>query len=126
MSSRCEIVERTDHESHVKELIPKFQFFKIDDKELENVNKGGQRVNKQTELWVKNAFDEWRLFCGFDALKFIVDLFVNGGLIKDLADMLFSFVLQVAKKMTAYILLLGTLPYHFLNVSLQEKLSFVT
>jgi len=55
-------------------------------------------VNKHIELWVKNAFDEWRLFCGFDTSKIIVDLSENEGLIKDLVDMLFSFVLQVVKK----------------------------
>jgi hypothetical protein len=47
---------------------------------------------------VKNAFDEWRLFCGFDTSKFIIDLFEDEGSIKDLVDMLFSFFLQVAKK----------------------------
>jgi hypothetical protein len=54
-------------------------------------------VNKHTKLWVKNAFDEWRLFCGFDTLKFIVDVFKDEGLIKDLVD-IFYFLLQVAKK----------------------------
>jgi len=76
---------------------------------------------------VKNAFDEWRLFCGFDTSKFIIDLFDNEGSIKDLVDMLFSFFFcKLQKKMAAYILLLGTFPCHFLNVSLQEKLSFAT
>jgi hypothetical protein len=28
------------------------------DKEMKNVNKGGQKVSKQIELWAKNVFDE--------------------------------------------------------------------
>jgi len=27
-------------------------------KELENVNKGGRRVNKHVEMWANNPFDE--------------------------------------------------------------------
>jgi hypothetical protein len=38
------------------------------------------------------------LFCGFDTTKSIVDLSKDEGLIKDLVDMLSSFILQVAKK----------------------------
>jgi hypothetical protein len=49
------------------------------------------------KLWVKNAFDEWKLFCGFDTIKSIVDI-LNKGLIKGLVDMLSSFILQVTKK----------------------------
>ncbi len=55
-------------------------------------------MNKHIKLWVKNAFDEWRLFCGFDTLKFIVDLSKDEGLIKDLVDMLFSFCFASCKK----------------------------
>jgi hypothetical protein len=47
---------------------------------------------------VKNAFDEWRLFCGFDTSKFIIDLFDNEGSINDLVDMLFSFFFASCKK----------------------------
>jgi hypothetical protein len=50
-------------------------------------------MNKYAKLWMKNAFDEWKLFCGFDTTKFIVNLFEDEGLIKDLVDMLSSFVL---------------------------------
>jgi hypothetical protein len=38
-----EVAERTDYEYLDRELIPKSWFFEIDDKELENVNKGGQK-----------------------------------------------------------------------------------
>jgi len=44
------------------------------------------------------VFDEWKLFCGFDTTKPIVDLSEDEGLIKDLVDMLSSLILQVAKK----------------------------
>jgi len=65
---------------------------------MKNVNKGGQRVSKHVELWAKNVFDEWKLFDGFNTTKFIVDLSEDEGSIKDLVDMLSSFILQVAKK----------------------------
>jgi len=93
-----EVGERTDYEYPDREPIPKSWFFEIDDKELENVNKRGQRMSKHVKLWAMNAFNEWRLFHGFNMAKSIVNLFENEGLIKDLVDMLSSFVLQVAKK----------------------------
>jgi hypothetical protein len=73
-------------------------------------------VNKYIELWMKNAFDEWKLFCGFDTMKFIANLFEDQGLNKIFVDMLSSFVLQITKKMPACILQPRTVPYHFLNV----------
>jgi hypothetical protein len=52
----------------------KSQFLDLDEKEVDNV-KGGWRVNKHIELWTKNAFDEWRVFCGFDTTRsLIIDL----------------------------------------------------
>lgn len=65
---------------------------------MENVNKGGRKVSKHAKLWEKNAFDEWKLFHGFNTIKSITDIFLNENLTKDLVDMLLSFVLQVAKK----------------------------
>jgi hypothetical protein len=65
---------------------------------MENVNKGGWKVSKHAKLWEKNAFDEWKLFHGFNTIKSIADIFLNENLTKDLVDMLLSFVLQVAKK----------------------------
>jgi hypothetical protein len=38
------------------------------------------------------------VFCDFDMKKFIIDFFGNEDYVKDLVNMLFSFVLQVAKK----------------------------
>ncbi len=67
----------------------------LNENENENVNKGGRRVNKHVELWVKNVFDEWRVFCGFDTKKSIIDLLEDESSIK---DMLSSFILRVAKK----------------------------
>ncbi len=40
-----EVVESTDYEYPNMEPIPKVWFFEIDDKELENVNKRGQRMS---------------------------------------------------------------------------------
>lgn len=42
------------------------QCFEIDGIELENVIKGGHKVNKHVDLWAKNAFDEWRKFWRYD------------------------------------------------------------
>jgi hypothetical protein len=63
---------------------------------MENVNKGGRRVNKHDETMGEKFF---RFFHGFDTLKFIVDLSEDESFLKNLLDMLFFFfVLQVAKK----------------------------
>ncbi len=51
----------------------------------------------------KNAFDEWKVFCGFDTTRSITDLSKDESSIKDMMDMLSSFVLQVAKRMVACI-----------------------
>jgi hypothetical protein len=72
----------TNLDSLVKNPILKSHFLDIDKKEFENVNKGGRKVNKHVGLWTKNAFDEWKVFCGFDTSKF----------------MLSSLILQVAKE----------------------------
>jgi hypothetical protein len=50
---------------------------------------------------VKNAFDEWRVFCSLDTSRSIIDLSKDESSFKDLVDMLSSFVLQVAKRMVA-------------------------
>jgi hypothetical protein len=47
---------------------------------------------------VKNAFDECSVFHGFDIQKFIKDLFKTKSNVRDLVNMIFSFVLQGAKK----------------------------
>jgi hypothetical protein len=49
--------ERTNHNSHVKDFLPNSHFLDLDEREVENVNKGGWRINKHVELWVRNAFD---------------------------------------------------------------------
>lgn len=88
----------TNPELPIIELILKFRFLVIDDKELENVNKGGWRVSKHAKLWAKNAFDKWRSFCGFDINKSITNLLEDESSITNLVDMLSSLVLQVAKQ----------------------------
>ncbi len=55
-------------------------------------------LNKHIELWVKNAFDEWSMFCGFGIQKFIKDLLKTKRNVRNLVNMIFSFVLQVMKK----------------------------
>jgi hypothetical protein len=59
---------------------------------------GGQRVSKHANLWAKNVFDKWRIFHGVDTNKLIVNILEDKSSIKNLVDMLFSFVLQVAKQ----------------------------
>lgn len=88
----------TNLDSLVKDPILKSHFLAIDEKELENVNKDGRKINKHVELWTKNAFDEWKVFCGFNISKSIVDLLKDESLMKDLVDMLSSLILQFAKK----------------------------
>jgi len=61
-----EVDEGIDLMSFIKEPIIKCHFLTIDDKKIENVNKGGQKVNKHGELWVNYVYNEWRIFCGFN------------------------------------------------------------
>ncbi len=61
-------------------------------------------MNKHVELWAMSVFNEWKPFHGFDTTRFITNLSKDEGLIKDLEDMLSSFVLCVEKKMVAYVL----------------------
>jgi hypothetical protein len=37
----------------------------MDEKEIENINKGGCQASKHVELWARNVFDEWRVFSWF-------------------------------------------------------------
>jgi hypothetical protein len=74
-------------------LVPSL-FLEVDERKLENLNKGGCRTNKHVELWAKNAFDEWRNFRVM-ILKFIINLFGNKKTIEELIDMLVLFVLQI-------------------------------
>jgi hypothetical protein len=62
---------------------------------MENVNKGGRRVNKHDETMGEKFF---RFFHGFDTLKFIVDLSKDESFLKDLLDMLFFFCFASRKK----------------------------
>jgi hypothetical protein len=81
------------YESPIREPIMKSRFFDLDDKEVENVNLGGRRVSKHAEVWAKNAFDKWKQLRGFDMTKLIADLFKDKGSVKNLVDMLSTFVL---------------------------------
>jgi hypothetical protein len=55
MTSAFEICEGINLVFLIRELVLKCHYFKINKKEMENVNKGGKRVNKHNEQWVKNA-----------------------------------------------------------------------
>ncbi len=82
----------------------KSHFFDIKDKEMENVNKGGWRMGKQTKLWAKNVFDQWRMFCGYDMNKYIVDLSKNKILLKISSICYPLCFCKLQKKMVTYIL----------------------
>jgi hypothetical protein len=43
---------------------------------------------------MKNDFDEWKIFHGFDTTKFIVNILKNEFFVKDLVDMLSSHLLN--------------------------------
>jgi hypothetical protein len=48
---------------------------------------------------MKNAFDEWRVFCSFDTTRsLIINLLKDESSVNNIVDMLSSFALQVAKK----------------------------
>jgi hypothetical protein len=58
-------------------------------------------LNKHIKLWVKNAFDEWSMFHGFDIqkpLRICLKLKETITRVRDLVNVIFSFVLQVVKK----------------------------
>jgi len=90
--------ERTNHDSLIKDLPLKNHFLDLDEREVENVNKGGRRISKHVELWARNVFDDYNFFCGFDTTRSITNLSKDESFIKDLVNMLSSFVSQVAKK----------------------------
>jgi hypothetical protein len=55
-----------DGDSPTIEFCFNAQCLEIDEIELENVIKGGCKVNKHVDLWAKNTFDEWRKFWRYD------------------------------------------------------------
>jgi hypothetical protein len=61
-----EVDEGIDLVFLVIEPILKCHFLTIDDKEMENVNKGGQKVSKHGELWANYVVIEWKIFYGFN------------------------------------------------------------
>jgi hypothetical protein len=73
--------------SYANDTCPKCQFLNIDEKKLQNVNKGGHRTSKHVKMWAKNAFDEWWEFWGFDTKNFIIDLAKDEQTIMELEDM---------------------------------------
>jgi hypothetical protein len=65
---------------------------------MENVNTGRWKVSKHANLWAKNAFIEWRVYCGYDTNKSIIDLFENKDYVKTLVNMLSFFCFASCKK----------------------------
>jgi hypothetical protein len=72
-------------------------FLDMEEKEIENINKIGCRASKHVELWVRNVFDEWWVFRGFNIEKFIIDIFEDEDFVMNLVEMFFK-ILQVVKK----------------------------
>jgi hypothetical protein len=56
---------------------------------------------------MKNSFDEWKVFHGFDTSKSIVDLSKDQSLMKNLVDMLSFFFVSWRKKTTICVLQQG-------------------
>jgi hypothetical protein len=93
-----DVGEKTNHDSPIKDFPLKSHFLDLDEREVEHVNKRGQRIKKNVELWARNAFDDYKVFHGFDTMKSITYLSKDEFSIKYLVDMISSFVLQVVKK----------------------------
>jgi hypothetical protein len=53
-----DVGERTNNDSHINDLPLKSHFLDLDEREVENVNKGGRRISKHVELWARSAFDD--------------------------------------------------------------------
>jgi hypothetical protein len=77
-------------------------FLEVDNRELEDVNMGSHRSNKDVEIEAKNTFNEWRWFHAYETNMSIVDLLDKEESIKGLVDMFHLFVLQVAEKDNMY------------------------
>jgi hypothetical protein len=50
MFFRSKAEKGTKFDTHVRDLVLKSWFLDLDEKEVDNVNKGGRRVNKHIEL----------------------------------------------------------------------------
>jgi hypothetical protein len=81
-----------------KKVIAKVLLSRYWQKKDEKCEPRRSKNKKHVELWAKNMSNEWQLFWSFDMWKLIVDLFKNEKSIIDLMEMIFLFVLQVAKK----------------------------
>jgi hypothetical protein len=104
MFSRSKVKEGIEPNSPIRDPILKSWFLNLDKKEVDNVNKGDQRLNKHVKLWAKNAFNEWKVFHSFDTRRSIANLLENESSIKNLVDVLSSLILQVVNKDGACIL----------------------
>jgi hypothetical protein len=51
---------------------------------------------------VKNVFDEWKIFCGFDTNQSIVDFSKDESFMKNLVDIMSFFVVSCKKDRSLY------------------------
>ena len=72
------------------------RFLDLDEKEVQNVEAGGERRSKHSKTWAVNAFNEWRQFKGYSLDKSIGDLSEEKD-VSEFVEMLFKFTLQVTK-----------------------------
>jgi hypothetical protein len=56
------------------------------------------RASKYAKVWVPNVFEKWCKFKAFDIERSIANLFEDEGFVMVLINMLYLFILQVAKK----------------------------
>ena len=73
------------------------RFRELDEKELKNTSMGGERRSLHSEIWARNAFDEWRRFRGISTEKTIGELSEEKD-IRGFVELLHDFALQVTKQ----------------------------
>ncbi len=60
----------TTNDEFAIQKVSKSRFLDVDAIESENLNGGGQKTNKHAKAWVKNAFNQWWKFWGYETKKF--------------------------------------------------------
>ena len=77
VTDACEgiAVSKSHSELVLKQKKLSDRFGEINPEEVRNVDAGGRRRSKATEIWARNAFDDWRVFRGLDTQLSIEDMF---------------------------------------------------
>jgi len=96
-----------DYQFLVDEICCKSWFLDVDERELENVNKGGHRGNKHAKLWGKNKFKEWKKFHGYDTKNLLYISLKMKRPLKDLWICWLFFCFRLQKKTALCTVLLG-------------------